>query len=161
MKIANFYILVFSISILPYFSYSQALPESYRINFEHFCEQKKYDSALLFARQLNEWALKYESDTSINYAISFRYIGNCFDDLQLYDSAFHFWNKSLRFLSLQNRSESVDASYCLNNIGNYYLNKGDYNNAEIILKQALEIRKKHLELDHPAYAAILNSLGNL
>ena len=51
--------------------------------YDHFRKIEKQDSALFVAKEMNIWALKNETDTSLRYAVSLRYIGNCFDNLKL------------------------------------------------------------------------------
>lgn len=46
----------------------------------------------------------------------------------------------------------------LNNIGQYYLNKKDYNNASIYYKKAVEIEKSHIGTTHSSYGGSLLNL---
>ena len=49
----------------------------------------------------------------------------------------------------------------LNNLGNLYYKMGEYEKAEPLFQQALDIRKEVLGENHPDYAASLKSLEDL
>jgi len=129
--------------------------------FSRLKEANNYDSALPIAKEMNAWALKNESDTSLRYAVSFRDIGNCFKFVQQIDSAIYNFNFSLKLLSQQKRNMHPDYANNLNKLGIVYWEMGDYKAAEDYFKQALGIRKKVLGEDHPDYARSLNNLGIL
>ena len=95
--------------------------------YEYFKNNNNMDSALLFAKKLNLWTFKNEGDTSLRYAVSYRYIGNSFISS---DSALYYYNRSLQLLKKQKRDVHTDYSKGLNNIANIYINLGDYINAE-------------------------------
>ena len=130
-------------------------------DYQRLKKEQKLDSALLVTKQMNTWALKNETDTSLRYAVSYRYIGNCFNALNNNDSAICYYNYSLKSLKKQLRQEHPDYAWSLNNLGLLYSNMGDYKGAELYDKQALEIRKKALGEEHPDYANSLNNLGQL
>jgi tetratricopeptide (TPR) repeat protein len=130
-------------------------------DYQRLKKEQKLDSALLVTKQMNTWALKNETDTSLRYAVSYRDIGNCFYALNNNDSAICYYNYSLKYLKKQLRQEHPDYAETLNNLGNLYNTMGDYKYAEPYYKQALEIRKKALGEEHPKYASSLNNLGNL
>ena len=119
------------------------------------------EEALLIAKDMNAWALQNESDTSLRYAVSLRYLGVCYYYLQELDSAKTYCRFSLEALKVQGREEHPDYANSLNKLGLVYSDMGDYKAAEPFFKQALEIRKKALGEEHPNYANYLNNLGNL
>ncbi len=112
--------------------------------YEFYKTKNKLDSALILSKQMNNWALQNEADTSLRYAVSLRYIGNVFDKLRLVDSTLFYWDKSLEILVKQNRSDCLDAAHCYYNKGLFYANNKDYVKAIINLKNSLEIKVKVL-----------------
>ena len=88
--------------------------------YEHFRKIEKQDSALFVAKEMNSWAFQNETDTSLRYAVSLRYVGNCFYGLEILDSTLFYYEKSLQTLINQNRSNSIDAASCYGNIGKYF-----------------------------------------
>jgi tetratricopeptide (TPR) repeat protein/CHAT domain-containing protein len=113
--------------------------EILREKYEYFRNQNKLDSALIFAKQMNSWALINEGDSSLRYAVSYRYIGNCYDSSET--SLFYF-NESLKFLQKQNRTIHSDYAKALNNIANIYRKSGDHVNAEKFYQDAIIIFEK-------------------
>jgi len=130
-------------------------------NYQRLKKEQKLDSALLVTKQMNTWALKNETDSSLRYAVSYRYIGNCFNALKNNDSAICYFNYSLKSLKKQLRQEHPDYAMSLNNLGVLFSTIGDYNSAEPYHKQALEIRKQALGEEHPDYTMSINNLGDL
>ena len=151
-------------SFLCVFSGANAQKDQYdqlKIQYDDFRKVEKHDSALYVAKQMNTWALKYETDTSLRYAVSFRYIGNCYNSMQIPDSAFFFYNNSLSTLIKQNRSESTDAANCHGNLGLLYKKTDRFKEAEENLLKYLEIIEKIYGKEHEKYSFGLNNLGNL
>lgn len=143
-------------------SYSQI--DSYsdlQKKYEFYYTKNNIDSALIYAKQMNNWALQNETDSSIRYAVSFRYIGNIFDKSRLVDSTLYYWGKSLEILKIQNRHDCLDASNCYHNFGVFYQNREDYLNSEFYFKKSLKIRKELFGNDHKIVASSLNNLGVL
>jgi tetratricopeptide (TPR) repeat protein len=132
-----------------------------KTDYDRLRKEEKHDSALAIAKQMNAWALKNETDTSLKYAVSLRYVGNCFYRFQMTDSAILYWNKSLTSLEKQNRLLSDDAASCLNNFGLCYTDMGDFESAEPYYLRVMAIRKEALGVENQDYASSLNSLGNL
>ncbi len=130
-------------------------------DYQRLKKEQKLDSALLVTKQMNTWALKNETDTSLRYAVSYSYIGNCFNALKNNDSAICYYNYSLKSLKKQLREEHPDYAKSLNNLGILFYDMGDYKSAELYFKQSLEIIKKALGEEHPDYARSLNNLGEL
>ena len=91
---------------------AQDLFDEYKIDYDQFRKYQKHDSALVVAKQMNSWALKYETDTSLRYAVSLRYVGNCYHKLEILDSALIYYEKCLKTLVNQNRSFSIEAAEC-------------------------------------------------
>ena len=120
-----------------------------------------YKKALSIAKEMNAWALKNESDTSLRYASSLQYIGVCFHYLQELDSAKTFYQLAQEILKFQNREDHSSNTACLINLGILYSDMGDYKSAEPYYKQALEITKKTLGEEHLDVASSLNNLGVL
>ena len=155
------YILIFVSVIFVLLANAQGTYDQLKNQYDRLSKENKHDSALIVAKQMNAWDLKNETDTSLSYAVSLRYVGNVFVQLNKGDSALFYWDKSLVTLVKQNRSETADAAYCHNNLGLLYKTMGDYKAAELYYKQALEIQKKALGEQHPDYAGSLNNLGIL
>jgi tetratricopeptide (TPR) repeat protein/CHAT domain-containing protein len=129
--------------------------------FSRLKEANNYDSALLIAKEMNAWALKNESDTSLRYAVSFRVIGDCFKFLNKNDSAIQNYNFSIEFFKTQHRERHPEYASSLHYLGIVYKNLGDYNFAEQLYKQALEIRKNTLGVNHVDVARTLTNLANI
>ena len=110
--------------------------------YNRLSQEQKLDSAIIFARQMNSWTFENEGDTSIRFAVSCRYIGNCFT---LADSALYYYDLSLLILKKQKREIHADYSKTLNNIGNIYKNSGDFVKAEKYYKEAIIIFEKLIE----------------
>jgi tetratricopeptide (TPR) repeat protein len=158
-KVIPLLFLLFTFSQL---GYSQSdVYEELKNAYDQLRQEGNYDSSLVVAKKMNAWALQFEKDSSLRYAVSLRYVGNSFSGLSFNDSALYYWNKSLVVLEKQRRAESLDAANGLNNFGILYSEIGDYKAAEPYYKQALEIRKKVLGEEHPDYASSLTDLGNL
>ena len=83
---------------------AQDLFDAYKIDYNRLRKEEKHDSSLLVAKQMNAWVLQSETDTSLRYAVSLRYIGNCFKSLRQSDSALFFYKKSINSLVI-NRFE--------------------------------------------------------
>ena len=153
--------------LLLLFAYSQngygqsGVYEELKAAYDQFRKEGKHESSLTAAKKMNAWALQFETDSSLRYAVSLRYVGISFISLSRTDSALYYWNKSLEVLEKQQRAESLDAASCQNNLGSFYFGKGDYKTAEPYYKKALEIRKKALVEEHPDYVFSLNRLGLL
>lgn len=94
--------------------------------YKNYISETNLDSALFYAKQMNAWAFKNEGDTSLRYAVSFRYIGNCFDELGTIDSTLFYWNESLTILKKQKRSKSIEAANCSFNLAFAYYNLEEY-----------------------------------
>ena len=153
--------------LLLLFAYSQNgygqsdVYEELKAAYDQFRKEGKNDSSLTAAKKMNAWALQFETDSSLRYAVSLRYVGISFISLSRTDSALYYWNKSLEVLEKQQRAESLDAASCQNILGSFYLGMGDYKTAEPYHKKVLEIRKKALGEEHSDYVSSLNNLGNL
>ncbi|MDA9161958.1 CHAT domain-containing protein, partial [Crocinitomicaceae bacterium] len=120
---------------------------------------KQQDSALYIARKMNQLALKEQTDTSYWYALSMRYQGNPHYTWGNTDSTIYYWKRSVELFE-EYHPESKDYASSLNNLGLVYQKIGDYNAAEPLLKESLEIRKKTLGEEHPVFASGLENLGN-
>ncbi len=76
--------------------------KSLQKKYEYYSNEYKLDSALIFARQMNLWALENEGDSSLNYAISFGQIGDCMNDI---DSVIILYLKTISILKTQNNTK--------------------------------------------------------
>jgi len=130
-------------------------------DYDRFRKEEKHDSSLMVAKQMNVWALNNETDTSLRYAVSLRYVGNCFFTLQQSDSAEYYYFLSIDLLEKQKRKMHPDYGSVLNNLGNLYDYLEDYDSAELFYTKALEIRRELFGVEHMDYASSLFSLGNL
>jgi tetratricopeptide (TPR) repeat protein/CHAT domain-containing protein len=129
--------------------------------FSHLKEANNYDSALLVAKEMNAWALKNETDTSLRYAVSFRDIGECFKAKNIPDSAIYYFNESLRILKMQKRDGQLEYAQILNDLGNLYRENGQFVKAEPLYKLAMDIRIAILGQCHDKVADNLYNLGLL
>ncbi len=142
--------------------FSQELTyDQLNLKFEHLRLEEKQDSATLLAKQMNNWALKNESDTSLRYAESYRFIANSFYYNQQLDSALLYFNKSIFFLKNQNRLNHASYASTINNLGNLNRATGNYKEAEKLYLEALIIRKNILGESNIDYSKTLNNLGIL
>jgi hypothetical protein len=72
-----------------------------KIQYDSLRAINNIPEALKITKQMNQWALENEGDTSLNYAVSFRYIGNCFVNN---DSSLFYYNQSKYILENQERN---------------------------------------------------------
>ena len=98
-----------------------------KTDYDRLRKEEKHDSALVVAKQMNAWALKNETDTSLRYAVSLRYVGNCFYSIDLIDSAIMYFHGS--FLASKKhgsigRLNSIKAGYNLA-LAHYYKSELD------------------------------------
>jgi len=129
--------------------------------YDQLSIKEKNDSVLVVAKQMSTWALQNETDTSLRYTVSLRYVGVGFFKEDQNDSALFYFSKSLDLLYFQNRKYHLEYAHTLNNLGVLFWSIGDYKAVEHYLKQALEIIMKVLGEEHPDYAKTLNNLGVL
>ncbi|MFM7683855.1 MAG: tetratricopeptide repeat protein [Bacteroidota bacterium] len=132
-----------------------------KLQYDQLQMNSNFKGALSIAKQMNAFSLNTYGEKNPKYAISYRYMGNCFESLQMGDSAIFYWDKSLSTLSKQNCIDCLDAAHCYNNKGTYFANKGDLENAILYHLKSLEIRKKVFGNVHAEVAYSLNVLGNL
>jgi CHAT domain-containing protein len=158
-KVISLLLIIFSFSQM---GYSQSdVFEELKKTYDQLRKEGKKDSSLTVAKKMNAWAMQVETDSSLRYAISFRYVGNSFSALTLNDSALYYWNKSLKALENQHRAESLDAISCLYNIGGLYFKLKDYKSSETFFLRILEIRKRIQGKEHLDYAESLDDLAEL
>ena len=129
--------------------------------YDQLRQEGNHDSSLTVAKKMNAWALQFETDSSLRYAVSLRYVGNSFSGLSQNDSALYYLNKSLNVLERQQRAESLYAADCLNDIGFFYSYQWELQESAPYYKKALEIRKKVLGEEHLDYISNLIDLGSL
>jgi len=129
--------------------------------YDRLKSEKKLDSALFVAKQINQWTYINEGDTSLRYAVSFRYIGIIFRINNEIDSALIFYKKSLEILEFQNRKNHQEYGNGLFNLGVLYKSSENFNFALKSYIQAKDIFEKNTTKDIKSYAACLNNLGDL
>ena len=156
----NYLIVIFMTICSSYLSAQIDYYDQLKSQYDQLRKEEKYDSALVVTKQMSDWALQNETDTSLRYAVSLRYMGNCYNNLQIGDSTLFYWDSSLSALEKQNRSETLDAGYCYFNKVTLYSNN-DNVNAIVNFVNYLEIIKKSLGEGHSDYASSLKSLGDL
>jgi len=78
-----------------------------------------------------------------------------------YKMAVNSWLQCLSVLDSLNRSDDLDAAYCLNELSLAYTRLGDLSEAERLLKRALEIKESSLGPEHPEIALSLHNLAGL
>ena len=152
----TFFFFILSSATQAQDSYDQLISK-----YDRLRNLEKYDSALLVAKQLNSMALQNETDTSLMYAVSLRYLGICYMFIQKSDSAIYYINISLKILEQQKRNIHPDYAKSLNNLGVLFKEMGDYKSAEKYYKQSLEIRRNTLGESHPDYIANENNYAYL
>ena len=87
--------------------------EQLKNQYDRLRKENKQDSSLIIAKQMNAWALKNETDTSLRYAVSLRYVGNCFNSLKNIDSAKFYFDFSLKTFITQKRGKSINKNSVL------------------------------------------------
>jgi tetratricopeptide (TPR) repeat protein len=145
--------------MLGFNSFAQTDFPALRKQFLDYRKADKQDSALLIARQMNELALREQTDSSYWHALSLKYVGNVYYSNGNYDSTTIYWVKSV--LLFNKYHHNLDYANNSNSLGVLYSDMGDYKVAELYYKQAFVIYKKVLGEESPYYADILNNLGLL
>ena len=131
-----------------------------KTDYGRFVKEEIEDSALIVAKQMYALVLKNETDTSLRYAIALQYIGKSFYRLQHFDSSKFYFEKTLFLLKKQNRSNSIEYTENLSNLGIVNRNLGEFRNAENNYLTAIEIRNK-FPLNNGSKSKYLNNLGFL
>ena len=155
------------VAFLSLFSKVSAQKDTYdqlKTQYDSLRKAENYERALLVAKQMNTWALQNETDTSLRYAVSLRYVGVCFSYLQELDSAKTYYQFSLEALKLQNREDHPDYAKSLNNLGVLYHDMGDYHLAMTFLEKYKNICEKEYGKDwrqRREYDYALNIVGKL
>jgi len=142
-------------------SFSQTDFPALKQQFLDYRKADKQDSALFIAREMNQLALKEQTDTSYWYALSLRYIGNCYHNFSQIDSTYFYWTSSLKLFE-KFHSKNKDYVIVLGQVGLIYSDLGNYKEAEYYLKKSLSLvtNTNDLELVR-AKIRILNNLGVL
>lgn len=153
--------VVFFLFGITFSVYSQGnIYDELNSQYKRLIQEQKLDSALIFAKQMNSWALKNEGDTSLRYAVSFRYIGNCLQG-NISDSSLIFYKKSVSILSNQGRKIHLESANGNFNIGLYYDKKGDFTNAEFYYLKALDIKETILGRNNLDFINTLLNIANI
>jgi|LauGreDrversion4_2_1035121.scaffolds.fasta_scaffold2035347_2 hypothetical protein len=77
-----FFILLLNLCVIEVHSQSDKY-DLLKIDYDRLRKENKQDSALLIASEMNTWALKNETDTSLRYAVTLRYLGNIFSSKKI------------------------------------------------------------------------------
>ena len=139
--------------------FSQTNFDEMKKQYEDYRKIKKHDSALAVAKRMNKWSFTIEKDTSLHYAISYRYIGNSFYSLKLIDSSLYYYQKSKDVLENQNRKEHLDYGKIQYNLGIVYEELEDFKVAEECFQKSFEIKKKIINEVDSEYKQNLLKLG--
>ena len=150
---------IFFLLLIAYISNAQTTFDKLKSQYNLFRNEQKQDSVLFVAKQMNIWLMQNESDTSLRSAISLRYIGDSFANLNKTDSAILYYQSSLQLLENQKRIDHPDYTLILLNLGDLYNELKDFLTAEPCYNQALQIRKITLGVEHLDYADCLYRLG--
>ena len=124
------------------FANAQSTSDQFKNQYDRLSKENKHDSALLVAKQMNAWALKNETDTSLRYAVSLRTVGKCFNSLKNIDSAKFYFDFSLKTLITQKRGKSINAIRCFHNIGVIYFNLKDYEKTDSLWSIVLDLNRQ-------------------
>ena len=116
--------------------------DQFKIQYDSLRKVESHEGSLLVAKQMNTWALKYETDTSLRYAVSFISIGRTFFALQLMDSSKYYFNNAIALLEKQSRNTSIEYTDCLSSLGILLGNIGDFKHAEQKYLLAIDIRNR-------------------
>jgi len=144
MKLVNEskYILIFVSVIFVLLANAQGTYDQLKNQYDRLSKENKHDSALLVAKQMNAWTLKNETDTSLRYAVSFRYVGNCFGSSENFDSAKYYFDFSLKTLITQKRGKSINAIRCFHKIGVIYYNLKDFEKTDSLWAIVLDLNRQ-------------------
>ncbi len=98
-------------------------------------------------------------EKSTLYANVCNNIGVMYQDMQDFDKAVSYHNKSLEML--QNTENFEYLAITLNNFVNPYLQVGNFDDAEKVVKESLKILEERVSKIHPFYSTALNNLGTI
>lgn len=147
--------------------YSQSSWDNLHREFDSLFNKKLTIKALNKAIEMNSSVLYTEGDTSLRYAITFRYIGSCYSQINKNDSALFNWEKSLNILNKQNRLNTFDGALCYQKIGTVYYDLGNlddaidnYHNAEFIYKKIYGVENEDYVNTISDLGAIFRAKGN-
>ncbi len=141
--------------LIAYNAKAQSQFDLLKVQYDSLRAINNIPDALKITKQMNQWALENEGDTSLNYAVSFRYIGNCFENN---DSALFYYKLSKNYLEKKNRTRLPDYGRCIHNLGLNSLKSGDSLLAINYFNQALEIYDFSNGKKNKDYINTLNAL---
>jgi tetratricopeptide (TPR) repeat protein len=133
--------------------------ESMDATWTRLQKEKKADSALFIAKQMREWALTHEGDTSLRYAVSLRLEAGSFDMSKKTDSAILTYNTAIEILRVQGRTNHPEVASNQFGLCLIYFSSGEYDRAENLAIEALEINKFNFGEIHPTCAKNLSFMG--
>jgi tetratricopeptide (TPR) repeat protein len=120
-----------------------------------YYQERKYEKAILYFK--NSIAINESIGNIKNTALSLKYLGYVYSDLDNYDEAFKFFTRALK-INIEYKNDKETAS-CLNNMGILF---GDQFNFPLALKyynESLEISEKIK--DSVAISKALNNMGTI
>ena len=142
--------------LIAYNAKAQSQFDLLKIQYDSLRAINNIPEALKITKQMNLWALENEGDTSLNYAVSFRYIGNCYEEN---DSALKYYELSRILLIKQDRIDNIEYGNCINNIGLIYSKNNNYKLSIENYQKALVIYKNVVGEDNLSYLRTLNNLA--
>ena len=162
------FVFIFLFSLITFMGFSQNTYEQYKAQYEKYRKDQKQDSALFYAKELNSYALKNEGKNSIVYEESLKNLINCMQSLVKNDTTFDkvYQKYLLNLFVLYYQKGNYDSAVILisqhylpnieRNDGKYscnfiqglmfkailYYHLADYQSAEIIYKEAIDLADK-------------------
>jgi CHAT domain-containing protein/tetratricopeptide (TPR) repeat protein len=132
--------------------------EQLKFEYERFRKEQKLDSVKLVAKEMNRWALIHEGDTSLRYAVSFRYIGNGFSET---DSSLFYYQKSIDVLRLQGREFGIDLALSLYNNAVIYKKNEDFFKALEYYLNAFQLFKVNDFIENDIFISCVDAIGDI
>ena len=143
---------------------------SARINME-LGEFENSKESLLFALKIIKEKMKNGKDNFYSeykllefnqerdYLVSLQNLGFYYSELREFNQSNYYYQKALNLTRKNDRDSSVVYAIIINNIANNFLNQGDFNKAEELLLEALEINEKYET--EPQIITNLQNLGTI
>ncbi len=145
-----FYLMFFSASVIA----QTDIYTNLKTKYDYYFSKNSHDSALVIARMLNAHLLEYKEDTSLNYALSMRNIGECFSPLKMLDSAIYYHQKCIKLMEKYNLKNTYDYAYNFYLLGVVYFRFSDFYNSE---KYQLKYNELIQKIDNVNDEALLRS----
>ncbi|MFN3316017.1 MAG: tetratricopeptide repeat protein, partial [Raineya sp.] len=136
-----------------YYNYTLNIALLYR-------EQKLYKKAENYLSQVYEFVWKNEGENSTEYQRVCNLLGHNYLNLQDYEKAIFWFEKSLKAAEKKGK-DSEDYADVLSNLASVYREQGNYEKAEVSIIEAKNIRAKIFGKKHEDYFLSLNNLASL